>query len=37
MVPLSLVGGLLFAGYCISRVRTKRGQKPEVQTLFGKK
>jgi len=37
MVPLSLVGGLLLVGYCISRVRAKRAVKPDVQTLFGTK
>jgi hypothetical protein len=37
MVPLSVVGGLLLVGYCISRLRAQRGAKPDVQTLFGKK
>ncbi len=37
MVPVSIVGGLLLVGYCISRVRAKRGAKPDVQTLFGTK
>ena len=37
MVPLSIVGGLLLVGYGVSRMRAKRGRKPEVQTLFGTK
>jgi hypothetical protein len=37
MVPLSVVGGLLLVAYGISRVKAKRGAKPDVQTLFGVK
>ena len=37
MVLLSVVGGLFVVGYGISRVRTKRGAKSNVQTLFGAK
>jgi len=34
VVPLSVFGGLLFVGYCFSRVRAKRGGTSDVQTLF---
>lgn len=37
IVSLSVLGGLLAVGYCISQVRAKRGSKPNVQTLFGAK
>lgn len=37
MVGLTVVSGLLVAGYCIARIRTKRGAKSDVQTLFGVK
>ena len=35
VVPLTVFGGLLFVDF--SPVRTKRGGKPDVQILFGKK
>jgi hypothetical protein len=35
MVLISVLSGLLLAGYGISRVRAKSGRKPDVQTLFG--
>jgi hypothetical protein len=34
---LSVVVGLLIAAFSISRVKTQRAAKPDVQTLFGKK
>jgi hypothetical protein len=37
MAAISVVTGLLFAGFCLSRIKAKRGEKPDVQTLFGKK
>jgi hypothetical protein len=37
MVSISVLGGLFFAAYCISVIRTKRALKPGVQTLFNKK
>lgn len=37
MFAISVLGGLAFAAYCISLVKTKRATKPDVQTLFGKK
>jgi hypothetical protein len=36
-VPLSVLGGLFALGYCISRLKGKRGGKGEVQTLFSVK
>jgi hypothetical protein len=36
-VPLSVVAGLFFVGFGISRLKTKRAAKPNVQTLFGSK
>ena len=36
-VPLSVVAGLFFVGYGISRLKNKRAAKPDVQTLFGSK
>jgi hypothetical protein len=33
-VPLSVLGGLFAVGYCISRLKGKRGRKADVQTLF---
>jgi hypothetical protein len=36
-VPLSVLGGLFAVGYCISRLKGKRGGKADVQTLFGVK
>ena len=35
MVGLTVVSGIFIVGYCISRIRTKRSGKAEVQTLFG--
>jgi hypothetical protein len=37
LLPLSVLGGLLLAGYCVSRIREKRGRKSDVVTLFGAK
>jgi hypothetical protein len=36
-VPISVLGGLIAVGYCISRLKGKRGGKADVQTLFGVK
>jgi hypothetical protein len=37
MIAMSVVSGLLLAGFCLSRIKAKRGEKPDVQTLFGRK
>lgn len=37
LVPISVVAGLLFVGYGISRLKTKRATKPDVLTLFNVK
>ena len=34
---LSIVFGLLLLAFGVSRVRTMRGSKQDVQTLFGRK
>ena len=34
---LSIVFGLFVLAFGVSRVRTKRGAKQDVQTLFGRK
>ena len=36
MVFPLVFGGLLVVGFGISRLRAKRGAKPDVQTLFNK-
>ena len=37
LVGLSVVGGLFVVGLCISRLKTMKAVKPNVQTLFGTK
>ena len=37
LVPLSVFAGLFFVGYGISRLKTKRAARPDVQTIFGSK
>jgi hypothetical protein len=37
LIPLSVLGGLLLVGYGISRMKTQRAAKPNVQTLFSRK
>jgi hypothetical protein len=34
MIAASVIGGILLVGFCISRVKTSRGAKKNVQTLF---
>jgi hypothetical protein len=34
MIAASLIGGILLAGLCISRIKASRGAKNNVQTLF---
>jgi len=34
---LTVVGGILLAAFSISRLKTQRAAKPNVQTLFSKK
>ncbi len=34
VVGLSVVGGLLLAGFAISRLRARKGAKQDVQKLF---
>jgi hypothetical protein len=36
-VSISILGGLLLAGYGLARVQGKRSRKPNVQKLFGAK
>ena len=37
MVFVSVVGGLLLLGYCVSRVKANREAKKSIQTLFDTK
>ena len=37
LYPLSVLGGLILAGYGIARLKTKRASKPKFQGLFGMK
>jgi hypothetical protein len=34
MVVASVIGGLVFLGFCVSRVRANREKKKSVHTLF---
>jgi hypothetical protein len=36
MFAASVIGGILLAGFCISRVKASREAKKSVQTLFDK-